>query len=231
MGKGAFYAFSGMALAVTSEEPLGRPTTSTAILIPLTEGVSPMRWQLPRSSHLWQMVTFTPAGNVAGQTDVKEGLQGRLRRLTLGQLLATSRAFECSAVHPDGHDEALDVLLLHGLREADVAQAGAQLVEQHHRVLLALRFGRPVPARLGGAHQVQRVAQQAPVPVGRGEQLVVDGVVDGEVLAVRGGLELLEQSVWEVCLVGSEVRGGADAVPHGEVGLAGVGELNERLQG
>lgn len=209
-------------LIVTSEEPLGRPTTPTATPIPLLEGVPPT--QRPRSSHLWQMVTFTPAGNVAGQTDVKERLQGRLRRLTLGQLLAASRAFERSPVHPDGHHEALDVLLLHGLREADVAQAGAQLIEQHHRVLLALRLGRAVPAGLGRSHQVQRVAQQAPVPAGRGQQLVVDR----EVLAVRGGLKLLEQSVWEVCLIGSEVRGWADAVtPHGKVGLAGVGELDE----
>lgn len=219
--------FCGMTFAVTSEEPLGKPTTATATPIPLIEGVPPLWQQLPRSSHLWQMVAFTPAGNVAGQTDVKEGLQGRLRRLTLGQLLAASRAFERSAVHPHGHDEALDVLLLHRLREADIAQARAQLVEQHHRVLLTLGLGRPVPARLGVAHQVQRVAQQAPAPARCGEQLVVDGVVDREVLAVRGWLELLEQGVWEVCLVGSEVRGWADAVPHGEVGLAGIGELNE----
>lgn len=119
------------------------------------------------------------------------------------------------------------MLLLHGLREADVAQARAQLVEQHHGVLLALCLGHPVLAWLGVAHQVQRVAQQAPVAVGGGEQLVVDRVVDGEVLAVRGWFELLEQSVWKVCLVGGEVRGWADAVPHGEVGLAGVGELDE----
>lgn len=62
--------------------------------------------RLPENAHLRQEVTFTPAGRVAGQPDVEEGLQGGLRRLALGQLLAASRALERPAVHAHGHDEA-----------------------------------------------------------------------------------------------------------------------------
>lgn len=131
VASGSFYekrAILWMALAITSEEPSGRTTTATAMLIPFIEKVPPTWWWLPRSSHLWQMVTFTPAGNVAGQPNVKEGLQGRLRCLTLGQLLATSWAFKCSPVHSHRHHKTLDVLLLHRLRQADVPQAWPQLV-------------------------------------------------------------------------------------------------------
>ena len=47
-------------------------------------------WQPPKGSHLGQEVTSTPAGDVAGQPDVEEGLQGGLGGLALGQLLAAS---------------------------------------------------------------------------------------------------------------------------------------------
>lgn len=91
-------------------------------------GVPPTWWWLPRSSHLWQMVTFTSAGNVAGQPNVKECLQGRLCCLTLGQLLAASWAFKCSPIHSHRHHKTLAVLLLHSLRQADVPQARPQLI-------------------------------------------------------------------------------------------------------
>lgn len=85
-----FYEKGAILWHGSSEEPSDRTTAGTATPIALIERVPPTWWWLPRSSHLWQMVTFTPAGNVAGQPNVKEGLQRSLRCLALGQLLATS---------------------------------------------------------------------------------------------------------------------------------------------
>ena len=120
-------------------------------------------WQPPEGSHLGQEVTSTPAGDLARQPNVEEGLQGGLGGLALGQLLAASRALERPPVHADCHDEALGAPLLR-LREAHVAQAGAQLVQQHHRVPVA--WGRGPPQA-----QVQWVAQEPAPPAGRGQAL------------------------------------------------------------
>lgn len=78
--------------------------------------------QLPEKSHLWQEVAFTPAGCVARQPDVEEGLQSSLCCLALGQLLAASRAFERPPVHAHSHDKTLDSGLLGCFREAHIPQ-------------------------------------------------------------------------------------------------------------
>lgn len=164
------------------------------------------------------------------QVQIKNGRQGRLRSPGLGELFVPARALEELAVHHHRHDKALGVALP-ALRQEVVLEPRPQLVQDHHGVLPARRRER----RRAGQGRLReaggcRGRGQAEVPAGTKGVVPVGAQVEGRIRPVRG-LEAVEERVGEVSLVGREVRVGGQGPPHGQVGLGGVGELNERAQG
>lgn len=185
--------------------------------------------------HLWRVQLEALAGDRLArrglvQAQVKDSSQGGLRGPGLGELFAPPRALEELPVHDHRQDEVFGVALP-ALREEVVLQSRAQLVQDHHGVLPARGWERRGHGEgwLGQAGRHGR-RSQAEVPT-RAEGVVAIGAqVEGHIRPVWG-LEAVEEHVGEVGLVGRKVCIGGQAPAHGQVGLRGVGKLDEGAQG